>query len=173
MLYNVTSIGCYWKKPWFFHTFCALQKRWGEAFKQPVVVAFFLLLMPMCPGKSYICNFGQRIGWKTVSTFSIRTRSYRHSWGLSGWARDLNFIRRILSLYLGPIIDPVENIKETAATLSRSWLNLASRLTWWYFWNVVGSWLILDSVVFPALSLNLMVMSPLLIFLFHVIISTK
>ena len=39
---------------------------------------------------------------------------------LSGWPSDLNFIRRILSLYLGPITDPVEKTKETAATLSRS-----------------------------------------------------
>lgn len=39
---------------------------------------------------------------------------------LSGWASDLNFMRRTLSLYLGPITDPVENTKEMVATLSKS-----------------------------------------------------
>lgn len=70
------------EKPWLFRTFCFLRKRWGEALKKPVVVAFLMLLVPMCPDNSYICNFGQRIGWKTVSAFSISTRSYRHNWGL-------------------------------------------------------------------------------------------
>lgn len=97
--------------------------------QEPVTVVILTWLLPMHADSSYTCSFGHRIGWKKVSTFSIRTRSYRHNWGLSGWVRDLSFILRTLSLYFGPITDPVENNKEIADTLSRSWLNLASRLT--------------------------------------------
>lgn len=58
---------------------------------------------------------------------------------LSGWTSDCSLTRIIRSLYFGPMTDPVENTKEMFATFSRSWLNLASRLTWWYCWKVAGS----------------------------------
>ena len=62
----------------------------------------------------------ERIGQEPITSLENRGLSDAASAHLSGWASDLNFIRRILSLYLGPITDPVENTKEMAATLSRS-----------------------------------------------------
>jgi hypothetical protein len=49
---------------------------------KPIAVEILMSSLPTGLNSSYICCWEHRIGWKDVSTFSIRTRSYRHKWGL-------------------------------------------------------------------------------------------
>lgn len=58
---------------------------------------------------------------------------------LSGFVSERNLIWRILSLNLGPMTDPVENVTEILFTFSKSWLNPTSKLRWLYCWKAAAS----------------------------------
>lgn len=58
---------------------------------------------------------------------------------LSGLLSERNLIWRILSLNLGPMTDPVENVTEILVMFSKSWLNPTSKLMWLYCWKAAAS----------------------------------